>query len=413
MVREVFIKVLKRRDFSRLWSAQLLSQVAANMLTFALVLHIYDLTKSLTTISLVIIANSLPSVIFGPFSGVMADRVRYKKVLIYTNFLRFLVALVLILAVNNTLAILELLFIMATIAQFFAPAEMSSIPLVVKKDQMVTANSIYMTVLYGSLILGYGIAGPLLALIGAKWLFLIIASLYLVATFLVSSMSEYDTKEVHGHLTISNLAKNITSVWAETKDGLRYVLSAKNVLSPLLKLTVGWAMLGAFIIMVPGFAENVLDINSKLSGVILIAPAGIGMVIASYLLSKYKNWDKSQTITTGFTICGFALLALSFYNFYKFLNFAILIAILLMVVLGMAAALVYISSQTLLQLNSEGKMRGRVFGLAAMSINLALGLPALFVGGIADLTSTVFTLILLSLVIVIYAASLFYDESYA
>src|SRR3972149_2112061 len=117
MLRDVFLKVLKRRDFSRLWSAQFLSQMAANMLTFALILHIYDLTKSLTTISLVIIANSLPSVIFGPFSGVLADRVRYKKVLIYTNFLRFLVALILILAVNNTLAILELLFIMATIAQ--------------------------------------------------------------------------------------------------------------------------------------------------------------------------------------------------------------------------------------------------------------------------------------------------------
>lgn len=412
MLREVFIKVLRRRDFSRLWSAQLLSQVAANMLIFALILHIYDLTKSLTTISLVIIANSLPSVIFGPFSGVLADRVRYKKVLIYTNFLRFLVALVLILAVNNTLAILELLFIMATIAQFFAPAEMSSIPLVVKKEQIITANSIYMTVLYGSLIFGYGIAGPLLVLIGTKWLFLVVAALFLLATFLVSTMSEYDTKEIHGQLTVSNLAKNITSVWRETKDGLRYVLKVKNVLSPLLKLTIGWAMLGAFIIMVPGFAENVLDINSKLSGVILIAPAGIGMAVAAYLLNKYKNWGKNQIITSGFIICGFALLALSFYNFYKFFNFAILIAIGLMIILGMSAAFVYISSQTLLQLNSESHMRGRVFGLVAMAINLALGLPALFVGGIADLTSTVFTLILLSLVIIIYAASLFYEENY-
>lgn len=413
MIRDTFIRVLKRRDFSRLWIAQLLSQVAANMLTFALVLHIYDLTKSLTTISLVIIATSIPSVIFGPFSGVLTDRVRYKKVLIYTNFLRFLVALILIPATNNTLAILELLFLMATITQFFAPAEMSSIPLVVNKEQMVTANSIYITVLYGSLILGYGIAGPLLALIGAKLFFLIVAALYLVAMFFVNNMSEYDQKEVHGRLTISNLAKNVSSVWQETKDGLRYVLKDKSVFSPLLKLTIGWAMFGAFIVMIPGFAENVIGISAKLSGVILIAPAGVGMVIASYLLNKYKSWDKSKTITVGFIICGSALFALAIYNFYKFFNLAILIAIILMVILGMSASFVYISSQTLLQLNSAGKLRGRVFGIAAMTINLAMGVPALFVGGIADLTSTVFTLILLSLIIIIYGASLFYEESYS
>ena len=76
----------------------------------------------------------------------------------------------------------------------------------------------------------------------------------------------------------------------------------------------------------------------------------------------------------------------------------------------MSVAFVYISSQTLLQLNSEGSKRGRVFGIAAMLINLAMGIPALFIGGIADLTSTVFTLVLLALVIIIYGASLFYEE---
>ena len=45
-----------------------------------------------------------------------------------------------------------------------------------------------------------------------------------------------------------------------------------------------------------------------------------------------------------------------------------------------------------------------------MLINIALGLPALFVGGVADLTSPVFTLIILALVIMIYSATLLFDE---
>ena len=87
-----------------------------------------------------------------------------------------------------------------------------------------------------------------------------------------------------------------------------------------------------------------------------------------------------------------------------------MIAVILMIILGLSAAFVYISSQTLLHLYSSEHMRGRVFGVSAMLINLALGLPALFIGGIADLTSPVFTLIILALIIIIYSTTLLFDE---
>lgn len=405
-----FLKIIQERDFSRIWTAQILSQLVSNMLTFALILHIYDLTGSLTTISLVMIATTIPSIIFGPFSGVITDRASYKKVLIYTNVLRFLVALLLVPAAHNTLAILEIIFLMSAITQFFAPAEMSSIPLIVKDDEIVAANSIYMATLYGSLIIGYGIAGPLLALVGSGWLFVIAAVAYLISAFSINSMSTYDKKESTGTLTVFNLAKSISSVWDSTKEGLLYIKNKPSIFGPMLKLAVGWAMLGAFIVILPGFAQHTVGISTKLTGLVLIAPAGIGMVLASYLLNKYKEWGKNKTIISGFVICGITLLALALYNLYAFLSFSILIAVILMIILGMAAAFVYISSQTLLHLKSEGKMRGRVFGISAMLINLAMGLPALFIGGIADLTSPVFTLIILALVIMIYSSTLLFDE---
>jgi MFS family permease len=380
------------------------------MLTFALILHIYDLTKSLTTISLVMIASTIPSVIFGPFSGVLTDRVRYKKVLIYTNILRFLVALLLIPAAHNTLAVLEIIFLMSTIGQFFSPAEMSSIPLIVKKDEIVAANSIYMTTLYGALILGYGIAGPILSLIGSNWLFAIIALSYLISAILISSMSNFDLKETTKGLSVINLARGLDSVWDSTKEGIKYIFSTKTISQPMIKLAVGWAMLGSFIVLMPGFAEQAVGISAKMAGIILIAPAGIGMLFASYLLEKHKQWNKNKLITSGFEICGITLLVLSLYSLYSFVSWSIMIAVILMIILGLSAAFVYISSQTLLHLHSSEHMRGRVFGVSAMFINLALGLPALFIGGIADLTSPVFTLILLSLAIIIYAASLMFDE---
>jgi MFS family permease len=378
------------------------------MLTFALILHIYDLTKSLTTISLVMIASAIPSVIFGPFSGVVTDKFRYKNVLIYTLILRFFVVLLLIPAAHNTLAILEIIFIMSAIGQFFAPAELSTIPLIIPKEHLVGANSIYMTTMYGALIVGYGLAGPLQVVFGSKVLFLLIAFLFALAAISVFSMSNFD-KKIVSQIDILKVATGIKNVWAATKIGIKYIAKTKGVVLPMIKLAAGWAMLGAFIVVMPGFAEDSLGVSAKLAGPLLIVPAGFGMLVSSYYLNKYKNINKSATINSSFVISGISLLVLSIYSYIGFSTVLILVAVSLMIIMGFSAANVYISSQTILHINTESDMRGRVFGVSSMLINLALSLPALFVGGIADLTSPVFTMILVSVVVIIYGSSLFFE----
>lgn len=403
-----FLWFFRHKDFSKLWLSQISSQVAANMLTFALILHIYDLTKSLTTISLVMIASAIPSVILGPFSGVVTDKFRYKNVLIYTLLLRFFVVLLLIPAAHNTLAILEIIFIMSAIGQFFAPAELSTIPLIIPKERLVGANSIYMTTMYGALIVGYGLAGPLQVVLGSKVLFLLIAFLFAMAAISVFSMSNFD-KKIVSQIDILKVATGIKNVWAATKIGIKYIAKTKGVVLPMIKLAAGWAMLGAFIVVMPGFAEDSLGVSAKLAGPLLIVPAGFGMLISAYYLNKYKNINKSATINSSFVISGISLLVLSIYSYIGFSTVLILVAISLMIIMGFSAANVYISSQTILHINTESDMRGRVFGVSSMLINLALSLPALFVGGIADLTSPVFTMILVSVVVIIYGSSLFFE----
>lgn len=402
------LSLFKRKDFSKLWLSQISSQTAANMLTFALILHIYDLTKSLTTISLVMIASAVPSVIFGPFSGVITDKFRYKNVLIYTLVLRFFVVLLLIPAAHNTLAILEIIFVMSAIGQFFAPAEMSSIPLIISKERLIAANSVYMTTMYGTLIVGYGLAGPLQVLIGSNALFLVIAALFAFASFSVWTMSEYDKKLVQ-RLDISKIATGVKEVWQATKLGIRYIRDRQGVILPMIKLAAGWAMLGAFIVLMPGFAEDSLEVSAKLAGPLLIVPAGFGMLMSAYYLNKFKDINKNAVINSSFVIAGISLLVLSIYSFIGYSTILILVTIFLMIIMGFGAANVYISSQTILHINTDGEMRGRVFGVSSMLINLALSLPALFVGGIADLTSPVFTMVLVSIVIIIYGSSLFFE----
>lgn len=171
---KTFLGVLKFKNFSRLWTAQVASQIALHMLNFALLLHIYELTKSSISISMVLIASAIPSVVFGPFSGVIADRFDYKKILIFTNILRFFAVLLLFVVKDNVLGMLEVIFIISLFNQFFSPAENASIPLIVPKEKLVSANSVIMTTMYGSLLVGYSIAGPIMSWLSPQWLFFVV-----------------------------------------------------------------------------------------------------------------------------------------------------------------------------------------------------------------------------------------------
>src|SRR3979411_1681861 len=80
--------IIRNRAFIALWSAQILSQVAANATTFALIVLVGEITKSNTSSSILILLAIIPAVAFGVFAGVVVDRTDRKRVLVVTNALR-------------------------------------------------------------------------------------------------------------------------------------------------------------------------------------------------------------------------------------------------------------------------------------------------------------------------------------
>ncbi len=397
-----FFSILKNKDFSKLWSAQVLSQLAFNMLNFALILKIYRTTGSITSVSLVLISSALPSIIFGPFSGVIADRLNYKTILVFTNVLRFLAVLLLILADGNVLAVLEVVFLINAITQFFAPAENSSFPLIISKEKLINANSLSISTLYAALLVGYSIGGPVYAAVGSTLFFIFCAFLYLISALLCYKMSDYDKKEIRV-LNILTFARDISSVWADTKNGIKYIYRKVNVRSPLIKFSTGWIVLGSFVVLLPAFGESVLKIAATNIGWSIIAPAGLGMLAGAYIIQKRgETINKRQTVDTGFIFVSLGFIALVVYPLYQPFFFARELMVLFTMIMGFGTAMVYISSQTMLHINSDPEMRGRVFGITLMMANLAMSLPGLFVGGLADLTSPFIAMAILGILLSAY-----------
>jgi MFS family permease len=323
--------------------------------------------------------------------------------------LRVVIVLLLLFAANNVLALLEIIFLVSAVSQIFTPAESSSIPMIVPEKELVSANSMVMSTTYVTLLFGYAIAGPLLNLFGATWLFVSCAILFLLATEATRMLSNFDTKEIR-KITIEKIASSMDKVWIEMKTGFTYIKNSKKILYPMIKLTIGWTVLGAFITLLPSFGQSVLGIDPKLVGPYIIAPAGVGMLLSALFLSRKEKIKHNRIINLGFLISSIALVAFSFYSFFEFIPFSRLIVLLLVVLIGFGSSLIQIPAQTLLHLNTEEEKRGRVFGLSSMQLRLATSLPTIIVAAVADLTSPMVTMILLAVGIFLYSLTLIFEE---
>lgn len=325
--------------------------------------------------------------------------------------LRFITALLLIFANGNTLAVLEVLFLASTLTQFFSPAENSSFPLIVSKSELIKANSLSMSTLYATLLIGYSIAGPILNLTGSVFFYLICALLYLIASLLVYRMSNYDKKETR-EMNLLTLASDVIAVWQESKAGLKYIYQDKKVISPLIKFSIGWMVLGSFIVLLPSFATNVLKVDSTNIGWEIIGPAGLGMLIGAVLLQRRVkiSSDKELIIDTGFLVTSLGLLMVAVFPLYQKFIIAWPLLTIMIILMGAGTAMVYVTSQTMLHINSLAKMRGRVFGITAMAVNLAFVIPSLFIGGIADLTTPLIAMAVVVMFLIIYSVYVYIEK---
>jgi predicted MFS family arabinose efflux permease len=111
----VYVQLLKNTNFLKIWSAQLLSQIASNLLNFALIIRIFDLAANTPfaniSVSLLILSFGIPSIIFAVLAGAYVDHLDRKKVLVITNLLRAVLVLMFLLFEQNLFMVYGLVFV--------------------------------------------------------------------------------------------------------------------------------------------------------------------------------------------------------------------------------------------------------------------------------------------------------------
>lgn len=378
-MKHPILAVLSIRSFSYLMLSELFSQIAMNLLNFVLLILVFNLVRSSVAVSGVILAFTVPALLFGILAGIYVDRWNKKHVLFYTNLLRAVLVFPLFFFNSSLLAIYLLSFFVSVVTQFFIPAEAPIIPLIVEKKLLLPANALFSMGIFASILIAYAISGPFLIFFGESNGFIAITAL-----FFISSLFAYFVKTKKNVLSPYVKSVDVSSLKTDIMNTLKLISKIKKVANALLLLTLLQTVVLAIAVIGPGFAEDILRIRVEEFPVLFIAPSVIGMATAAFLLGNFFHLkSKKMMIRTGLFIIGISFAVTPFVLSYMD-SYIIYAAIVLAFIIGAAFALIFIPSNTVVQEETSDQMRGKIYGFLNTMVGAVSILPVLAVGAISD-----------------------------
>ena len=320
------------------------------------------------------IAKIAPSLFFSPFIGALVDRTDRKKGMIYSDLIR--AGLVALLPFSSFLGGLFFVYLVIFLSEiftlFFVPAKDASIPNLVKKDQLVDANSLSFTLNQVTMLIGLGVGTTIILVVNRLIAFIPVlksfagtnTAIYLDATTFV--FSAIAVSFIHMPTKRVKVDKSLYhTIFEEVKDTFRFIAANPKIKSII--ISVGFSVLGLGTILVVGPQYAQVDLGLGRDGfLILLTMLAVGLVIGAvssswltHIISKESLFSASMMVV-GLTLIGFAVFP------------AVTAAIILSLISGFALGIMYVSAYTIFHEQVSDEIRGRLF--TALEADLRLGL---------------------------------------
>ncbi len=164
--------VFRNRNFSLLWTGQLISTMGSALSSLAASIYVFRVTNSALSVGLMLIATAAPSLFVGLFAGVFVDRYDRKKIMIAADIARAVLAVLIPVLVPFGIGWLYVLVALTSaIGQFFDPAHESMLPEVASDEELAAANSLIAISSFGSTAVGFAMAGLIASAADISWAF--------------------------------------------------------------------------------------------------------------------------------------------------------------------------------------------------------------------------------------------------
>jgi MFS family permease len=339
---------LRVRNYRLYAIGQTVSVAGTWMQNIALGWFTLQLTHSGIVLGVVTGARWLPVLLLGSWGGLVADRMDRWRLLAATQVVQALLATLLAVLAGTGLltlgAMIVLVVALGMASVFENPARQSIISELVEPQLLANAIALNSTLINVAKLAGPSLAGVIIAWVGVTPCFAINAISYAAVIASLIAM----------HRSEMLIARREIKAPGQIREGLRYVLRAPDLLSPMLMVTVTGILTWEFPVTVPLLTSGTFHADAVAYGIatacMSVGAVGGGLAAARRVSITVRSLAMSAIIWGALVAA--AALALS-----------LIVALAALVLVGASSVTFNASAKTLLQLGSAPQMRGRVMAL--------------------------------------------------
>jgi MFS family permease len=360
---------LSVRNYRIYMSGQVVSLAGTWMQTVAQGILVVRLTDKGWVLGTVVAVQYLPVLVFGLYAGVLADRLPKRRLLVATQALSGLCALVLGLLVATDLVRLWMVFVMAAVLGFATafdnPARQAFMSELVGPDQLVNAIGLNSVMMNLARIVGPGTAGILSATLGLAACFFFNAASFLVVMVALLCIRGSELRPSPRSTNPGQL-----------REGLSYARHTPEVFVPLILMAVLGTLAYEFPVSQPILAKEVFG-DADLYGT-MSAVQGLGAIVGSLIVATKVTRSEPAALAKMSIVFGVLVLAVAAAP-------TLGLALLAIAVMGMASITFISIGNASLQLGADPMMRGRVMSLWSIAFIGSTTIGGPFTGWVADM----------------------------
>jgi MFS family permease len=361
----------KNRNYRLYFGGQSLSLIGTWMQKTAVTWLVYSMTHSAFMLGVTVFATQFPMFLFSLLGGIASDRYDRYKVLLLTQVLSMVQAAVLtIFTFTNHYTVWEILtfsVILGTINAFDVPARQPMVhEMISDKADLPNALALNSSMVNLAKLLGPALSGIMLERFGAGACFLIntISFLAVIISLLRMKLPEYVP------------ATEKKEVIADLVEGFVYVKNTPVLRNILMMLTFTCLLILPYNTLLPIFAKVIFKGGAATFGYIN-SFIGLGAVCGAVFLASLKQGsDLKFILLVNTVILGIGLALFSHAKYFP-------VAMLFATISGFGTMSQTTICNTIVQVNSDKKMRGRVIGILLLALGV-LPLGSLIVGAVSQ-----------------------------
>ena len=334
----------KNAAFLYYWLSRLAAGFAVQIQTVAVGWQVYDMTRNPLDLGFVGLSQFLPALLLVLVTGALADRYRRRTIMAVCLGLEALCAVALLVFSATDMTAVWLIFLIlvgfGTARAFYGPAQQSLLPNIVPTELL--SNSIALSSMGWQIATICGpVAGGLLYGISAEVAYGTTVLLLVISGVLI--------------LLVRRSGRRMTAepaTWETIVAGFRYIWHEKIVLGAI-SLDLFAVLLGGATALLPVYARDILEVGPWGLGLLRAAPA-IGAISVALYLATHPIRDHAGILMLAFVaVFGVATVVFG-------VSTIAWLSIAALIVLGGADMVSVYVRETLIQLWTPAKVRGRV-----------------------------------------------------